>query len=201
MKSNREFLDGIYSKAEELEKERTKPKRTRRIYYGIASIAAMIILIPTIFFWNSNIGYEEISSPMLVRTMNDPSSYFLEADFIAIVNTKEIGISHYEKENNYIYTPVTLLIKETLLGEILESEIVLRVNGGKVKKEKVWSKIDSNFIEGKNSLVFLSKDENEIYRLVNGESQFEEVEIDLFKDKLGREYSLEEIKKIIKLEE
>lgn len=201
MKSNREFLDGVYSKARTLEKETTKPIKTQRMYYRFASIAAVIILIPTIFLWNSNIAYEEITSPMMIRTMNNPSSYFYEADFIVVGKTEELGKSQYVKEDNYIYTPVTLSIKETLLGEIHESKIVLRVNGGKVKKERVWSKIDSNFIEGKNSLVFLSKDENGIYRLVNSESQFEEIEKDLFKDKLGNEYSLEEIKNLIKMEE
>lgn len=201
MKSNREFLDGIYSKARALEKETIKPVKNLRIYYRFASIAAVIILIPAIFFWNNNMGYEEITAPMVARTMNDPSSYFYEADFIVIGKAEEIGTSQYVKDHNYIYTPVTLSVKETVLGEIHESEIIIRVNGGKVKKEKVWSKMDSDFIEGKNSLVFLTKDGNGIYQLVNSESQFEEVGIDLFKDKSGQEYSLEDIKNIIKVEE
>lgn len=198
MKNNREFLDGIYSKAEVLQNETRKETKAPKMYYRFASIAAIIILIPIIFFWNSNMGYEEILAPMVIRNINDPSTYFQDADLIVIGNTEEIGTSQYVKEDNYIYTPVTLSVKEILLGQIEESEIVLRVNGGKVRKEKVWSKSDSNFIEGKNSLVFLSKDENGIYHLVNNESQFEEVEKDLFKDKLGQEYSLEEIRKIIK---
>lgn len=198
MKNNREFLDGIYSKAEALQNETREQAKAPKWNYRFASIAAIIILIPTIFFWNSNMGYEEISAPMIVRNINDPRTYFHDADFIVTANTVEIGKSQYVKEDNYIFTPVTLSVKEILLGQIEESEIILRVNGGKVKKEKVWSKIDSNFIEGKDSLVFLSKDENGIYHLINSESQFEEVGNDLFKDKLGQKYSLEEIRKIIK---
>lgn len=197
MKTNREFLDGIYSKAEELQKETTKDYKTPRINYRFASIAAMIILIPTIFFWNSNRGYQELVSPMMVRTMNDPSSYFYEADFIVIGKTEQVGTSQYVKEDNYIFTDITIKIDEILKGQIDEEEIVIRVNGGKVRKEKVWSQMDSEFIKGKTSLVFLTQDNSGIYHLINNESQFEQVDEDLFKDKLGNEYKLEAIKNII----
>lgn len=201
MKSNRDFLDGIYSKAEELEKEMNKGSKSPRINYRFASIAAMIILIPTILFWNSNRGYQELASPMVVRTMNDPSSYFYEADIIVIGETEEVGKSQYIKEDNYIYTDITIKLDEILKGQIDEEEIVLRVNGGKVKKEKVWSQMDSEFIKGKHSMLFLIRDESGIYYLINSQSQFDQVGEDLFKDNLGNEYKLEKIKNIILEEE
>ena len=194
MKSNKEFLDGIYSKAEVLENERSKPYKAPRLNYKFASIAAMIILIPTIFFWNSNRGYEDISSPMVARTIENPNSYFQEADFIIIGQTEEIEESKYVKEENYIYTDITFKIEEVLKGEVENEDIILRVNGGIVKKEKLRSKIQTEFIEGKTSLVFLSQDEKGIYHLISSESKFEEVEKDLFKDKLGNEYKLEQIR-------
>lgn len=197
MKTNREFLEGVYSKAEALEKERTKNYKTPRINYRFASLAAMIILIPAIFLWNSSRGYQELASPMVVRTMNDPTSYFYEADFIVIGQTEEVGKSQYVKEDNYIYTDITIKIDEILKGQIDEEEIVLRVNGGKVKKEKLWSQMDSEFIKGKHSLIFLSRDDSGTYYLINSESQFQQVGEDLFRDKLGNQYKLEEIKNII----
>lgn len=194
MKSNREFLDGIYSKAEALQNETRKPYKTQRIYYRFASIAAMIILIPTIFFWNSNRGYEEIPSPMMIRTIDNPNSYFQEADFVLIGETEKIAESKYVKEGNYIYTDITFKIEEVLKGEIDDKEVIIRANGGTVKSKKLRSKMLSEFIEGKTSLVFLSQDEKGIYHLISSESKFEEVEKDLFKDKLGNEYKLEQIR-------
>ena len=201
MKSNKEFLDGIYSKAEALENERTKPVKNPRIYYRFAAFAAMIILIPTVFFWNSDRGYEEISSPMVVRTINDPSSYFYDADVIVIGQTKEIAKSKYVKEENYIYTDITFKVEEVLKGDVEVKDIILRVNGGIVKAERVKAEMQSEFIEGKNSLVFLFKNEDGIYNLISSESKFEEVEKDLFKDKLGNDYKLEDIKQQLKMEE
>ena len=200
MKSNKEFLDGIYSKAEALENEGTKPVKNPRIYYRFAAIAAMIILIPTISFWNSHRAYEEISSPMVVRTINDPSSYFYDADVIVIGQTKEIAKSNYVKEENYIYTDITFKVEEVLKGDVEVNDIILRVNGGIVKAERVKAEMQSEFIEGKNSLVFLLKNEDGIYHLISSESKFEEVEKGLFKDKLGNDYKLEEIKQQLKME-
>lgn len=197
MKTNREFLNGIYAKAEVLEKEKNKRVKGPSMFYRMASIAALIILIPTIFLWNSNRGYEELASPTMVRTIDDPISYFGEADFIVIGKARKINESQYVKEGNYIFTDINMDIIEVLKGEINNGEIIVRVSGGKVQSEKLKSKMDSEFIKGKNSLLFLSKDESGIYSLVNSESQFLESGSDLFKDKLGNEYTLEEIKNII----
>ncbi len=194
MKSNREFLDGMYSKAEVLEKQRIKPYKAPRFNYNFAALAAMIILIPTIFFWKGNTGYQDITSPMMIRNIEDSSSYFQEADFVLTGITEKIDESIYMKEDNYIYTDINFKIEEALKGEIDSKDIIIRVNGGMVKKEKLKSKIEGKFIKGESSLVFLSKDEQGIYYLISPESQFEQIKEDLFKDKSGNEYSLEKLK-------
>lgn len=197
MKSNREFLDGVYSKAEALQNETKLEKKNPKMYYRFASIAAIIILIPTILFWKTNSAYEEISAPMAVRMVQDPSTYFAEADYILIGETESINESIYLKDENYIYTDINIKIMELLKGEIDEEEIALRVSGGIVKKEKIKSNMDSEFVKGKISLVFLLKDEQGYYNLINSKSQFKEVEKDLYVDEFGNEYSLEEIKNTI----
>lgn len=201
MKSNREFLNGVYAKAELLEREKTKNVKPWRFNFRLASIAAMIILIPTIFFWNSDRGYEELSGPMIIRTIDNPVTYFQEADFIVIGETVKSNDSKYVEEGNYIYTDIVFKLDEVLKGEISEEEIILRVNGGKAKKEKLKSEMESQFIKGEESLVFLMLDENGTYSLINSESKFEKVAEDLFKDKMGNEYKLEEVKNIIMEEE
>lgn len=198
MKSNREFLNGVYDKAESLQNEMNRKSVINKRYYRFASVAALIIIIPTFFFANNNLGYREIHQPSLMRALNNPTAYFEEADFIVAGETKEIKKSEYIEEENYIYTDITFSLDQILLGDIEEPEIVVRIKGGKVKGEKVYSKMESEFIKGKRSLLFLSRDDEGIYYLIQGESQFNEIKKDVFIDKLGNKYSLEEIKTILK---
>lgn len=198
MKTNREFLNGVYAKAENLQSEININKRNNKKYYRFASVMALVILIPTFFMLNNNLNYKEIQQGVMVRAMsNDPLEYFNESDFIVIGETKDIGESRYIKHENYIYTDMKIGIDQVLLGEIDDPEIVVRVNGGRVKSDKVYSKMESEFVQGKRSLLFLIQYEDGLYQLVGGESQFLEVEKDIFVDKLGNKYSLEDIKKNI----
>lgn len=82
--------------------------------------------------------------PRIVN-INYPISNFLESDFIIIGETKEIEDSVYVDEGNYIYTDIIISIDGVFLGEIENDEIRVRVNGGKVKKEKVFSKMEGDF--------------------------------------------------------
>lgn len=201
MKNNREFLDGIYDKAKVLQYETNKRKAINKRYYRLASIAALIILIPMFVFVNNNLGYKEIHEKTRMISLSDPNSYFYEADFIVIGEVNEIKQSIYKEEENYIYTDIVITLDQALRGDIKEEQIVLRINGGKVKKEKVYSKMESEFSKGKRYLLFMIKGDGEIYHLVQGESQFIEKRKDVFEDKLGNKYSLEDIENKIKMEE
>lgn len=201
MKSNKEFLEGVYSKAKILEQERNKKNLLYKRCIRFSSIAAIIVILPLLVFksqiYEPN-NYKEI--PQMIRMMNieDPQLNFLEADYIVIGETKKIYESQYVKEGNYIYTDVAINLKNVLLGDIDKEEILLRVKGGKVKKEKVISVMEGEFKKGSESLLFLYKDENDIYYLVNGSaSQFTEIEKDLFIDKSGNKYDLDYIKENI----
>ena len=203
MKNDRDFLAGVYSKAEELRLQNNINKTTiKRSYYKYSSIAALIIIIPMLYFINSSIGYREIPQTNMIRTFREPSSYFSEADFIIVGETKEIGKSTYIEDENYIYTDITISPDEVFLGDIEEQEIILRVNGGRDKKEKVQSPLDGEFDKGKRSLLFLVKSDEDVYHLLNGkDSQFTEVEDNIFIDKLGNKYNLQEVKDNIRIGE
>ena len=200
MKNNKEFLEGVYRKAEDLEKEKFKRNIPYQKYIRFASIAAVFIIIPLLFFKSQmGVPYTDIGNlqPRIVN-INDPISNFLESDFIIIGETKEIEDSVYVEEGNYIYTDIIISIDGVFLGEIENDEIRVRVNGGKVKKEKVFSKMEGDFQKGERSLLFLYKDGEGIYSLVNnGDSQFKEIEKDIFIDKTGNRYTLEDIKNYI----
>lgn len=200
MKDNKEFLEGVYRKAELLEKEKFKKRIPYKRYIGYSSLAAIFIILPLMFFNNGLMTpYKEIEShqPRII-SMNEPISNFYESDFILIGEVKEIKDSIYEKEANYIYTDIIISVDQIFLGEIEKKEIKLRLNGGKVKKGKVFSKIEGEFIKDKRSLLFLYKDGEGIYNLANsGESQFKEIEDNIFIDELGNKYDIEDIKKNI----
>lgn len=196
MKNNRSFLDGVYSKAEILQREIDRKRLSKKVYYRFAPIAAMIILIPTIYILNNNLEYREIHKPIEIRTISNPISYFDEAEFIVTGKTKEVKESQYIEDEEYIYTDIVYTIDKVLLGNIDDTEIIIRLDGGKVKKERVYQNIESEFIENQGSLVFLYEDDG-IYYLIKGDSQFTQLEREEFKDSKGNYYSLEKIKDII----
>lgn len=204
MKDNKEFLEGIYRKAEILEKEKLKEEPKRNIpyqrYIKFASVAAIFIIIPLILLNSGTLTpYTDIGSHQpRIMTINDSMTNFLGSDFIIIGETKEIKDSIYVKEENYIYTDIIISVDEVFLGEIENKEITVRVNGGKVKKEKVLANMEGDFNKDERSLLFLQKHSEEIYSLVNnGDGQFKEIEKDIFIDKYGDRYSLEDIKNYI----
>lgn len=202
MKNNKEFLEGVYRKAEVLQKEKISKEESKRSityqkYIRFASVAAIFIILPLLFL-NSGImtPYTDIGiHEPRIMTINDPMANFLSADFIIIGETKEIEDSIYVKEGNYIYTDIIISVDEVFLGEIENKEIIVRVNGGKVKKEKLLSKMQGDFQNYERSILFLYKDGEDIYSLVNnGDGQFKEIEKDIFTDKFGDKYTIEDIK-------
>lgn len=202
MKNNREFLDGVYLKAEDLKRDIKKKSSFNINHIRYSSVAALIILIPVLFFANSRLGYQEVPQISMARTINDPSLYFSEADFIVIGEIKKISEGTFVESDNYIYTDIAISIDEVLLGKLGNQEIILRVNGGKDKKERVYSPMEGEFNKGERSLFFLNRNDEETYHLTDGgDSQFIEVENNIFVDKLGNKYSLEEVKNIIMMGE
>lgn len=198
MKDNREFLEGIYKKAEVLEKEKANKSIKYKRYLKYSSVAAaIVIIIPLLLFIGENsVSKEYVEIPQMIRLFrtNDPMINFNNAEYIVIGKPEKIGKSQYVKEDNYIYTDITIDIEEVFLGDIHKDEITLRVMGGKVKKDKVFSEMEGRFKKREKSLLFL-REEKGIYYLFDGdESQFLEVEQDVFLDKQGNKYNLDDIK-------
>lgn len=201
MKDNREFLEGVYKKAEELERQKVKRSRVYNRYVKISSMAAAIAIIAPLLLLKAQNSvpkdYTEIPQMIRMININDPIVNFYDADYIVVGETKKIEKSKYVKEDNYIYTDITIGVDQIFLGDIAKDEIIIRVKGGKVKKEKVFSQMEGSFKKGEKFLLFLQEEEG-IYYLVNGkDSQFLEVEKDVFIDSQGNKYSIDDIKKNI----
>ena len=197
MKNNRDFLEGVYKKAGVLEREKVKKNRIYRNTVKLGTIAAALVIIMPLAFNSINLSTKNyIEVPQMARSMDmtDPMANFYDAEDIIIGKVKNISKSQYVEESNYIYTDITIEPKEVFLGDINEDEITLRIRGGKVKKQRKFSQIEAEFKKNEKSLLFLYKEDN-IYYLANGkDSQFLELENNMFIDKEGNKYSIEDIK-------
>jgi hypothetical protein len=120
---------------------------------------------------------------------------------MVIGQTTEILPSVYVKDDNYIYTDISFQVEEVLKGELGEEDIIIRIAGGKVKAEKVKSEIETSFILGDTSLVFLLKDEESVYKLINSTAKFEKVDETTYIDYMENIYELGNIKDKLKMEE
>ncbi|WIV13736.1 hypothetical protein [Proteiniborus sp. MB09-C3] len=203
MKDNRGFLEGVYNKAKLLERKKAKRSMVYKRYARLSTVAAAIVIaIPLLLYRGQSSvpkGYTEIHQIQTPRvySIDDPMLNFYTAEYIIAGETREVGKSQFAKEDNYIYTDITIRVEQVFLGDIHKDEIILRVKGGKVKKEKVFSVMEGEFKKGSKSLLFLQEREG-IYYLVNGsESQFLEAEKNIFIDKQGNKYKLDDIKNYI----
>ena len=84
MKNDREFLEGIYKKAEILEREKFKRRKTYNNFIKYSSVAAIFIILPLLLFNNQIFKSNNIDLPMEPRIMNviDPISNFNDAEYV-----------------------------------------------------------------------------------------------------------------------
>lgn len=168
MKTNREFLNGVYQKAEVLEKEKNKKKRTYNSYLRYSSVAALFIILPLLLFSKQIINKDNVNMPIVPRTI---SIHSVEESF----NTAEyilVGTIEKVKKNNIIVS-----IDESFYGDISLDKISIEEYSKTFKKNNKY-------------LLFLNKDEN-FYVL---DSMDYSVEEGLFGDTYGNKYDYEKIK-------
>lgn len=192
MKNDREFLDGIYQKAEILEREKlqedSKKKSPYKKYIPYSSVAAMFILLPILLLSKEALSPgNELpgQEPMMIR-MDEPGSIFIEADYLLIGQ-----VEYIEKKSNEGTMEIEISLEEILKGQIQEEKIIVEAP----------SNMKDEFKEGDRSLFLLYKEDN-IYKLLGErEGQFKEENSHMFIDRFGDKYRLEEIKNIIKGED
>jgi len=191
MKSDKQFLEGVYQKAKMLKKEQTLKRASYTKYIKYSSVAALFIIVPLLFFnskpWSPN---NEVEFPQpRVMTINNPVSNFYEADYILIGETQEIDTLKSRPD----IVKIIISVDKVFLGEINDSTISLNIQAN----------IESEFNKGDRSLLFLYKEkEDDIYSLVNdSDGCFKELVKDVFVDKNGKEYGIEDIENTIKGED
>lgn len=174
MKSDREFLDGIYKKAAILEDQKQKKNILYSKLIRFSSVAAIFIILPLLIF-NSQLFDPEnkIETPSQPKIMisYDPNYIFQMADYILIGNVYRI-----EKDT------VEITIENTLYGEINRDKILIKIEDEGLRY---------NFIKGSRNLLFLNKVNDNYHLLEDG--QFREVD-KVFMNSNGDSFDLEDIK-------
>lgn len=186
MKNDREFLEGIYQKAEVLKREKFQKKFPYKMYIRYSSVAAILVILPLLIFKDQIFELNnEIETPQpRVTRMMERVDYFSQAEYIVIGKTKEIS----NQKSNEEFVDIVILLENNILGEIEDDEIILRVE----------SHIKEEFKVGDRNLLFLYRQENKYNLLDGSNSQFKELVNDVYVDKYGNQYSLEDIKNNIK---
>lgn len=190
MKTDREFLDGVYAKAEKLRtEEHPAPKfvftgkegRKRTVWSTAAAAVACIALLLT-----GGLVYRESQPKMEIPEgytnllENIPMTLGIEgraitveppltdAELIAAGNVTGIAKSVYEEEKQSIITMVTVNLTERYKGEPVTSPINVAVTGGVNEADKTYLDYEAVFRRGENVLLFLTKQEDGSYTLFGG---------------------------------
>lgn len=171
MKTDREFLDGIYVRAEQLQSKNEATKSMPNIillkYSVPAFVALLLIVITPMMYFNRSIPMvvmqeNERMMPFMAMEALAPSLYDMTAQSTVIVQAKvkKIEKSVYEKENDIITTKVLLTAKEVYKGDKAIRSIELTVNGGYNVKADIYVPYDAVFEKNEVTLLFLNEANN-----------------------------------------
>lgn len=188
MKTDREFLDGVYEKAERLRgmdavSKKAVPIRQKRrvLWRGAVSAAGLCLLLAGGLFFSENQPKMEIPEgytnmmekiPMELNGIEpraivevDPVT---EADLIAAGKVSAIGKSVYEQENQTILTMVTVTLTERYKGDAATDEVNVAVTGGINEEDHTYLDYEAVFRRGENVLLFLTERQDGSYILFGG---------------------------------
>lgn len=181
MKTDREFLNGIYQKAEELEHHKESETAKISIFQRkatpiIAAAVFLMIVLPTAWFGRSFpmkeqlLSMERAITPFAIAA--EPielttQELIEQSDYIIRGKVKKIEKSVYENENN-IVTDVIIKISDSYKNKLFSKQIRLRVNGGYDKKTDVYIPYDAFFEKSEDVLLFLDKTDEGYYTLLAG---------------------------------
>lgn len=218
MKTDNEFLMGVYNKAhsysslEEKPKGFDQPKQNHfKRYIGIAAAAVLIAVVaPSLYFLN-NVSYE-MYEPVNTKTRtNEPvaaaftaesvntDEFINGSELIVTAQVKKIDKSVYEySDTNHMTTTVTLKVSQFFKGDG-ESTIKLKVNGGYDQKTSNFVPYEATFKKKEKVLLFLVKSGDNEYTLRNSAyGKYSEVnateQSGVYMTKDGETITIEELK-------
>lgn len=219
MKSDREFLDGIYEKArfsEKLIEEQKskiiniKPKKSILMRLTAAAAAIVLVATPISIYLNQpqmTVPQQAAGDlPMSIRAMTiRPDAQMLadNSELILTAKITKIEKSVYDEGKSRIITSVKLRPTEIIKGDFTQKNLHLKVNGGYLKKSDAYEPYEAVFEISEDVLLFLKLDEDKnSYILSDGEySKYSRSGLDEEQSYMGTDdmtISISEITKIVK---
>lgn len=187
MKTDREFLDGIYAKADLLQAAPQKVKKininfvTPQRILGAVAAVFLLIAIPSVTYAQQPRmeipeGYTNLSTFVRGTQLHTAPPQtgdigLIEySELICTAKVIKIENSVYEKENQRIITNVQVKPTVVLKGEPVEKVLTIQVNGGYDSVIKKYTDYEATFAQGEDVLVFLNKDVNTNSYILYGSS-------------------------------
>ncbi|MCB2290805.1 hypothetical protein LGK97_13750 [Clostridium sp. CS001] len=164
MKSDREFLNGVYHKSEELKQIDSKRHQfafTRKYKGLIVAAALTLVIAPSLYFStlptmkNQIEDNNQIPQVARLRDFVDIREAIKQADIIVRAKVTDIDKGVYE--NNNITTAVELHPKEIYKGTLEDKTIQLIVDGGFDNATKTYFEYEAIFKRNEDTLLFLTK--------------------------------------------
>ncbi len=181
MKTDREFLDGIYQKAKLMEEN--KNEKVKITYFTphkkalVAAAAFILVAIPSIINLNqpqmkTPTNYKS-DKPMAIRSFNvlDVETLITNSDLILTGKVTKIEKNVYEEDKSRIITTVKVKPTEILKGKAETNMLDIKINGGYNEKTKSFIEYDTTFKRYEDVLVFLEHDADSNSYIVSGSSQ------------------------------
>lgn len=218
MKTDREFLDGIYERAEKLKEQETQPvkKSAFKIYknYIVSAVAAVLLIIiiyPLTHLdktvQKNSVSELERSLPFSIKLAQpiNLSQLAKESDVIVKAKVKKIEKTVYEKDKDIMRTTVTLNTQEVYKGSKDTKKIKIIVDNVCEFKNEANSSVQEEFKKDEITLLFLNKTDNEYILSTNTDSKYtylsSENSDEIFQDSDLNVVSVKQLKQVLKEQE
>lgn len=177
MKSNEEFLKGVYDRAEILSNEKKAYNKKPNKYLRYSSIAALFIIIPILLI-QGNLNKEapiDINEPRVMSFGNIDQS-FKEADYI-LIGTIEDKVFNDNKFD------ASVSISEVLYGDVYRE--IIEISGPDFISDSII--IDQQYI------FMLKEQDNKFYLYNDLEGLLVNDNSDSYIDVFGNKYTIEDV--------
>ncbi len=179
MKSDQEFLTGVYTKARRIAAEEKaalawsrqahsqRPQTLQR-----AAVAALILLLPFAaiisFYLNSDLGYRKIDA-IHIASFFEYQALLEQSDLVVTGHFSSFASGVYLEDENILYTDASFAIEQTIKGE-QTGTITIRLQGGKDPFRRVHADLEVDQSTKTQRLLFLRLDEAGYYQLCQSSS-------------------------------
>jgi hypothetical protein len=179
MKSDQEFLAGVYAKARRMAAEEKaalawsgQAHSRRQPALQRAAVAALIVLLPLAaiisVYLNSDLGYRKIDA-IHIASFFEYQALLEQSDLVVTGHFNSFAAGVYLEDENILFTDASFDIDRTIKGE-LTGTITIRLQGGKDPFRRVFADLEVDQSTKAQRLLFLRLDDNGYYQLCQSSS-------------------------------